>query len=189
MDDKRAAAQRFLQIVLEQTNRLNAILEDVLSLARIEKDSQKKQLVLEEAPIREILDAALTTCAARADGRRIRLICDCPAEITAKVHCGLLEQAVVNLVDNAIKYSEPGNEVRVEAVQDESGTGITVIDHGCGIEARHLHRLFERFYRVDTARSRATGGTGLGLAIVQAHCPGPWRLGQRAEQDRPGKPL
>jgi two-component system phosphate regulon sensor histidine kinase PhoR len=85
----------------------------------------------------------------------------------------LLEQAVINLLDNAIKYSEPGSEVQVLGSQSSREVTITVSDHGCGISAEHLPRIFERFYRVDKARSRKLGGTGLGLAIVkhiiQAH--------------------
>ena len=85
----------------------------------------------------------------------------------------LLEQAVINLLDNAIKYSEPGSEVQVLASQFFDEVTITVSDRGCGITAEHLPRIFERFYRVDKARSRKLGGTGLGLAIVkhivQAH--------------------
>src|SRR5262249_24100305 len=85
----------------------------------------------------------------------------------------LLEQAVINLVDNAIKYSEPSDHVQIAASAASGEIEISVRDHGCGIAEEHLPRLFERFYRVDRARSRKLGGTGLGLAIVkhivQAH--------------------
>jgi two-component system phosphate regulon sensor histidine kinase PhoR len=85
----------------------------------------------------------------------------------------LLEQAVVNLLDNAVKYSDPEKQVRLLARAVDKEIQIQVQDHGIGIEKKHLPRLFERFYRVDKARSRALGGTGLGLAIVkhiaQAH--------------------
>jgi two-component system phosphate regulon sensor histidine kinase PhoR len=84
-----------------------------------------------------------------------------------------LEQAIINLVDNAIKYSDPGRAVRIAAAQEAQALLIRVSDEGTGIEAEHLPRLFERFYRVDKARSRKLGGTGLGLSIVkhivQAH--------------------
>jgi len=78
-----------------------------------------------------------------------------------------LEQAVVNLLDNAIKYSNPQAVVEVCAAREGAELVIRVKDQGCGIEAKHLPRLFERFYRVDKARSRELGGTGLGLAIVR----------------------
>jgi two-component system phosphate regulon sensor histidine kinase PhoR len=79
----------------------------------------------------------------------------------------LLEQAVVNLIDNAVKYSAAGQTVRVEAGRADGEVFIRVIDQGCGIGSEHLPRIFERFYRVDKARSRKLGGTGLGLAIVK----------------------
>ena len=93
--------------------------------------------------------------------------------MVAEVDPSLIEQAVVNLLDNAIKYSDDGGIVRVEAAQGEGQIIIVLQDQGCGIDKKHLPRLFERFYRVDKARSRQLGGTGLGLAIakhiVQAH--------------------
>ena len=91
----------------------------------------------------------------------------CPAEITARIDAPLLEQAVVNLLDNAVKYSDPEKEVHVEAVQSDGEMVIHVRDQGRGIAKEHLPRLSERFYRVDKARSRKMGGTGLGLAIVK----------------------
>ena len=78
-----------------------------------------------------------------------------------------MEQAVINLIDNAIKYSLAGQTILVDAVRAESEVVIRVQDHGCGIGREHLPRIFERFYRVDPARSRKLGGTGLGLAIVK----------------------
>ena len=84
-----------------------------------------------------------------------------------------MEQAVINLIDNAIKYSNSEKEINVILNQSELENVITIIDQGCGIANHHLPHLFERFYRVDNARSRELGGTGLGLAIVkhiaQAH--------------------
>jgi two-component system phosphate regulon sensor histidine kinase PhoR len=118
-------------------------------------------------------------CLPRAEDRNIRLDVTCDESIEAEVNAPLLEQALINLVDNAIKYSDPGRTVWIgvsvdaRATADESTVQITVRDEGCGIEAEHLPRLFERFYRVDKARSRKLGGTGLGLSIVkhivQAH--------------------
>jgi two-component system phosphate regulon sensor histidine kinase PhoR len=162
-----ATAERFVRIVLDETNRLNAIINDVLSLARIEKESEDRQIILEPAGVGDIVAASIAQCAEQASVRRIQLVFDCPADYSAKVHPSLLQQAIVNLIDNAIKYSPEGSEVRVEVVREGDGICIAVVDHGCGIEARHLPRLFERFYRVDPARSRQTGGTGLGLALVK----------------------
>jgi two-component system phosphate regulon sensor histidine kinase PhoR len=106
-------------------------------------------------------------CQKKAADRRIAVEIQCPEDLAAAVNPPLLEQAVVNLLDNAIKYSEPGGSIRLAASQEAADVVIRVEDHGCGIEPRHLPRLFERFYRVDKARSRELGGTGLGLAIVK----------------------
>lgn len=164
----RELTERFFKIIVAQTDRLAAILDDVLSLARIEKQDETQQIQLESVPLHGVIEAAASSCTPQAEAHSIRLHCQCPDDLSARVHPGLLEQALVNLIDNAIKYSEPGKEVWVDAsVVPGSGVCLTVADQGCGIEARHLHRLFERFYRVDASRSRKTGGTGLGLAIVK----------------------
>ncbi len=93
------------------------------------------------------------------------LVCD--DDIQARINAPLLEQAIVNLIDNAVKYSEPGAAVEIRVEQQEGQTTISVKDTGCGIPAEHLSRIFERFYVVDKSRSRKLGGTGLGLAIVK----------------------
>jgi two-component system phosphate regulon sensor histidine kinase PhoR len=121
----------------------------------------------------------VTAVTASDDGLAGRIVVACPddpadpADLTATVNAPLLGQAIVNLIDNALKYSEPDTQVVVSGFQRGGQIGITVRDHGRGIEERHIARLFERFYRVDRARSRKLGGTGLGLAIVkhivQAH--------------------
>lgn len=96
-----------------------------------------------------------------------------PKELRARVNGPLLEQALVNLIDNAVKYSGPGSSVQVEAVKEAGQVMVKVTDQGVGIPQEHLPRLFETSYRVDDSRSRQGGGTGLGLAIVkhiaQAH--------------------
>ena len=118
--------------------------------------------------------AAVEPCARQAAALGIRVELEQEPDLRANVHPVLLEQAVSNLLDNAIKYGGAGKWVGV-AARREAGGGITIAvsDRGPGIEPRHFDRLFERFYRVDRARSRSIGGTGLGLAIVkhiaQAH--------------------
>jgi two-component system phosphate regulon sensor histidine kinase PhoR len=167
------AAQRFLKIVARQADRLNAIVEDLLSLSRIEQGAERGDIPLEGTRIRAVLEAAIQTCRHKAKKKDIELALDCDRDLATQLNAELLEQAVVNLIDNAIKYSDTGSSVRVQAVAPDAGIAIAVQDHGCGITAEHLPRLFERFYRVDKARSREMGGTGLGLAIVkhiaQAH--------------------
>ena len=166
-------AENFLRIVARQTERLNEIIDDLLSLSRIEKDAERGQIFLTTQRIKGVLAAAIEVCASKAQDRGISVQLDCPEDLRARVNAPLLEQAVVNLVDNAIKYSEGNREVRVEAERSGPEVLVRVRDQGSGIPAEHLPRLFERFYRVDSGRSRQSGGTGLGLAIVkhiaQAH--------------------
>jgi two-component system, OmpR family, phosphate regulon sensor histidine kinase PhoR len=166
-------AQRFLKIIGSHAERLNNIIEDLLSLSKIEQSEQAANLPLTLAPLRPVLEAAVHSCQPQAAAKQIELSLVCDEALLARIDPPLLEQAVINLVDNAIKYSEPGRQVQIEAQADEQEIGLAVRDHGCGIAAEHLPRLFERFYRVDRARSRKLGGTGLGLAIVkhivQAH--------------------
>ncbi|HPP54931.1 MAG TPA: ATP-binding protein, partial [Thermoguttaceae bacterium] len=106
-------------------------------------------------------------CRPKAEEKQIQVQLDCPENLQAARNPALLEQAVVNLLDNAIKYSPEGQPVHVEAFLEGQEVVIRVRDHGCGIPPEHLERIFERFYRVDKARSRKLGGTGLGLAIVK----------------------
>ncbi|MGD0383163.1 MAG: ATP-binding protein [Thermoguttaceae bacterium] len=165
--------QRFLQIVATQTDRLNAIIEDLLTLSRIEQEAEKAEIILAPGQIKNVLDTAIEVCQMKAAGKDIRMELNCDEKLQAPINPPLLEQAVINLLDNAIKYSPPGQAIYLSANNIADEVVIQVRDHGCGIGREHLPRIFERFYRVDKARSRKLGGTGLGLAIVkhiaQAH--------------------
>jgi two-component system, OmpR family, phosphate regulon sensor histidine kinase PhoR len=171
--DNPADAKRFLQIVAKQADRLAAIIEDLLALSRIEQSEGADNLPVEQAAIGGVLAAVAADCEPRAAERSIALETRCDPVLVAEVNAPLLEQAVINLVDNAIKYSDAGRTVWMEAEAADGELVIRIRDEGCGIAAEHLPRLFERFYRVDRARSRKLGGTGLGLSIVkhivQAH--------------------
>lgn len=171
--DEPQNARRFLEIIMKQADRLNAIIEDLLSLSRIEKESGESQIVREESGLKELLESAIQDCSRKAMEKGIKVALVCPDDLRVRVNSPLLGQAVVNLIDNAVKYSEPDGIIEVVALKNASDIVIRVRDQGLGIEASHLPRLFERFYRVDPARSRKLGGTGLGLAIVkhiaQAH--------------------
>lgn len=160
-------ARRFLEIVSKQSDRLNAILGDLLTLSRIEEGERKTGIPLETRAVHESLAAAVQLCASKAAAKSIAIELDCGESLMACINPSMLEQAVANLVDNAIKYSDAGSAVRVCAATESDEVVIRVQDHGCGIPAEHLPRLFERFYRVDKARSRSLGGTGLGLSIVK----------------------
>jgi two-component system phosphate regulon sensor histidine kinase PhoR len=165
--------ERFLGIISNQVDRLNAIIEDLLLLSKIEQYEEKKEIEMEQARLKHVLESAIQICEVKAAKKNINIDLACEDELTARINPPLLEQAVVNLIDNAIKASEPGGAVKIEAFKKEEGITIEVHDQGCGIAKEHIPRLFERFYRVDKARSRKLGGTGIGLAIVkhiaQAH--------------------
>jgi two-component system, OmpR family, phosphate regulon sensor histidine kinase PhoR len=160
-------AERFLDIIIAQTDRLDVIIEDLLTLSRVEQDSEKGDVVLQDASINEVVEAVVKACRFKAEEKNIQLQGAIEEEFTARINATLLEQAIVNLVDNAIKYSEPGKTIRVEVARKPHEIAIAVTDQGCGIPKEHLNRIFERFYRVDKARSRKVGGTGLGLSIVK----------------------
>jgi two-component system phosphate regulon sensor histidine kinase PhoR len=178
-------AERFLGIISRHVDRLNTIIEDLLMLSRIENEAEQGEIKREKIRLRDILQNALQIARPQAEEKRIRIELAGDEELLAMVDPVLLEQAVVNLLDNAVKYSDPEKRVRISAEADGDGIRIDVRDQGIGIDKRHLPRLFERFYRVDKARSRAAGGTGLGLAIVkhiaQAHG------GQVTVESRPGE--
>jgi two-component system phosphate regulon sensor histidine kinase PhoR len=166
-------SRRFLEIANRQSDRLNAIIEDLLALSRLERDAEAAGIDLVGESLLPLLESAIQSCATAAEAANVQIRLFCSGELTARVNSPLLEQAVVNLVDNAIKYSDAQKTVNIEGWQDGNQVFIKVQDRGHGIPKDHLPRLFERFYRVDAARSRAIGGTGLGLAIVkhivQAH--------------------
>lgn len=166
-------ARRFLDIMARQADRLNAIIEDLLQLSRIEEEADQQAIRIENQELGPTLRSAMECCQHKADARQMAVELVCEPGLRARFNAPLLEQAVINLLDNAIKYSPPGSPVRIEAGLEGGETAIRVRDRGPGIPAEHQPRLFERFYRVDKARSRQMGGTGLGLAIVkhiaQAH--------------------
>jgi two-component system phosphate regulon sensor histidine kinase PhoR len=171
--DNAEDARRFLGIIEKHVNRLEAIIEDLLSLSRIEQEAETHDIHLSEASLLDVLQNAIQVCQVAAALKKARIDLSCSEHLVAGMDAQLLEQAVVNLLDNAIKYSDEGSSIQLSCTEGENEIVITVKDPGCGIEKRHLPRIFERFYRVDKARSRHLGGTGLGLAIVkhitQAH--------------------
>lgn len=169
--DDAEESKRFLAIIEKHVNRLAAIIEELMHLSRIEQG--QTEIHMTDGSVKEMLRTAMGVCQRDADGKSIRLDLDCPQDLTLTMDPLLMEQAVVNLMENAIKFSEAGTSVRIGAQPKDGQILLTVADEGPGIAKKHLPRLFERFYRVDKARSRNAGGTGLGLAIVkhivQAH--------------------
>lgn len=159
--------ERFLDRVLGQSGRLASLVTDLLSLSRLESGGVPELLPLDA---RETIEDSIRTLRPTAEAKGVGLEIDLPDQpLTLKGEEETLRQAVGNLLDNAIKYTPEGGCVRVRARLLEAAGRIEIVvcDTGIGIEERHLERIFERFYRVDKARSRAVGGTGLGLAIVK----------------------
>jgi two-component system sensor histidine kinase SenX3 len=148
-----------------EADRLNRIIDDLLDLSRIEANEAPNQALV---PVAQFVGEATDSLQQVAATMDVTLnVGDLPAGLAVPGERRDLVSAVCNLVDNAIKYSEPGGVVMVAVTVVPSGVAIAVSDTGVGIPARDLERIFERFYRVDRARSRSTGGTGLGLSIVR----------------------
>lgn len=159
-------AARFLDIMEKQTERMEAIIEDLLSLSRLEQ-SEGRPLATVRFALRPVLQSAmeLVSEAARKRAVEVELSADEALELDGSP--SLIEQAILNLLDNAVKFSPSRGRVELHADCASNSIRITVRDHGIGIPAKEHPRIFERFYRVDRARSRELGGTGLGLAIVK----------------------
>ena len=165
LDDQQHNRQ-FVEIIRTSAVRLNSIAGDLLILSELESGTDPSEP--EVISIRGVLDGALATLAGEARQRDVRLIGDQIEDTFVAGSRLRLEQALLNLVANAIKFNRPGGEVRVRAAQTSDGdVEITIADTGVGIPSEDLPRIFERFYRVDKARSRQVGGTGLGLSIVK----------------------
>jgi len=165
--------ERFLTIIDKHVNRLTAIIEDLMKLSKIEQQDEKSDIHLEESSVKSVISSAIQTCREKAKAKRITIDLVCPEDISFQCDSRLMTQAMVNLLDNAINYSNEKSDIKISASLTNDEITIRFQDHGIGIPKENLSRLFERFYRVDKARSRELGGTGLGLAIVkhiaQAH--------------------
>ena len=166
LEDREHAA-RFLDIIASNGDRLHAIIEDLLSLSRLEQTEQMAGLVRRETVLRHVIDTAMQDCGAKAASRQVTVTTACDPDLQLSVNASLIEQAIVNLLDNAINYSKAGSTIHITASRQSNEVTVCVQDEGIGIPQEHLPRIFERFYRVDKARSRERGGTGLGLAIVK----------------------
>ncbi len=173
---------RFLEIVARNASRLGALVEDLLSISFLESSNSKERVTMASTPVNGLIDWVDAELGPAAEARGVKLTRNIESDLQLHANALLIEQAIGNLVSNAIRYSPRGSSIEISARTSdasqksssntigESGIGmavITVTDQGPGIPEKHLPRLFERFYRVDSARSREDGGTGLGLAIVK----------------------
>ncbi len=158
-------AERFLKIIERNTSRLDLLIQDVLAMSALE--SGRIKLSLQPVPLRPLAEKVLADLKTRTDAKGVKLVNDL-SELTALADANRLEQVFANLVDNAIKYGRVEGTVIIGGRQtDVDKLEIFVQDDGPGIPPESLDRIFERFYRVDKARSREQGGTGLGLSIVK----------------------
>ena len=156
---------RFLRKIRRQSNRLSALVSDLLTLSRIESSTESPERVLD---LRSAAGEVLNLLGPASEERGLELVAEFPdgaVEVVGEEEA--IRQALSNLVDNAVKYSSAGGRVLVRLQAENGRAVLEVQDEGPGIASEHLDRIFERFYRVDRARSRELGGTGLGLAIVK----------------------
>ncbi|MBX3190608.1 MAG: HAMP domain-containing protein [Labilithrix sp.] len=158
--------KQFLEIVHRQAQRIGALVEQLLALSELEA-RDRHEIARERVSLVSTAQHVAETVRGRAEQRRVRVAIDVPDDVVALADPEGVERALINLVDNAIKYGSEGGEVKILAAREGAKVKVSVVDDGPGIAPAHVPRLFERFYRVDPGRSRAHGGAGLGLSIVK----------------------
>jgi two-component system OmpR family sensor kinase len=154
-----------LAIVQDETRRLSRLVDDLLNLARA--DGGTRPLDFEDLYLNDVVESCCQAVKPLASRKGISLTPDCPVEVAFRGDARLLDRMVSSLLDNAIRYTPEGGEVRVTLEAGNPHARLVVSDNGIGIPEEHASRVFDRFYRVDKSRSRAEGGFGLGLAIVK----------------------
>lgn len=164
LKDKEIARQ-FLGIINEESRRLQSLIQDLLTLSKLENEDSKLELTLVNT--RKLIDDVIPVLKQQADQKGIQLIIDNDSEIDFLADLNGIKQVMINLVANAINYTPKDGRVTLNVKEEQDFIHLCVKDTGIGIPKEELPRIFERFYRVDKARSRNTGGTGLGLAIVK----------------------
>ncbi|HOK54377.1 MAG TPA: ATP-binding protein [Armatimonadota bacterium] len=159
------AAEQFAQSIVSEIDRLVRLSDDLLEIAKTEV--QQRPIHKEEVRIAEVAADATAKIQPVADQKSVSLVLDIDPELVIQADKDAIWQILVNLIDNAVNYTSGGGEVKVSTVVQDGFISVSVADTGIGIPAADIPRIFERFYRVDKARSRASGGTGLGLSIVK----------------------
>ena len=158
-------AREFAGRILANADRMQRLVDDLLDLSRIESGAWHPEL--EELRVEPLVADAWTSLHPTPETRGVRLTMDVPEDVTVVADRDALFQVLSNLLDNAVRYSPDGSTIRLRVRTSDDGTRFEVTDDGPGIPSAQLERVFERFYRVDAARSREAGGTGLGLSIVK----------------------
>jgi len=160
-----ANKRRFVQLIDEDATRLSRLIDDLLALSQIE--SQAVPLKLAAVPLKPLVESVIASCQSAMAQRGIQCERALPESLAVRADADRLRQILANLLENAIKYNKDHGSIQVTATREREMIKVTVSDTGIGIPAHDLPRIFERFYRVDKARSRELGGTGLGLSIVK----------------------
>lgn len=156
---------RFLSTLVKESERLSLLIDDLLEIAT--REAGRVHAHKNEVLVRDVVDRILLVCGPEAVRNELDITVNVPEDSTAYADERQLEQVIGNLLDNAVKYTPQGGAVTISSSEDETNTIISVSDTGIGIPQADVARIFERFYRVDKARSRQLGGTGLGLSIVK----------------------
>ncbi|MDG4656541.1 ATP-binding protein [Ectobacillus antri] len=182
MEDRKFR-EHFLSIILKESDRMQSLIEDLLDLSRIEQ--QGFQMNMAKVDVKQLIEEIAVILQAKAVDKEMNLRVMIPTSITVMGDAHRLKQIFINLINNAILYTPSGGTIEVSATEEKNRVRICVSDTGIGISEEEIPRIFERFYRIDKARSRNTGGTGLGLSIVkhlvEAH------NGEITVQSTPGK--
>ncbi|MFH1355111.1 MAG: ATP-binding protein, partial [Candidatus Omnitrophota bacterium] len=164
LDDKKNS-RHFLEIIQNHTNRLDSLINDLLSLSHLE--SRQIELKREEVNLKELSDEVISGFKSQLKKKSITVTNELPKDLSLKIDRDRIEQVFTNLMDNAIKFNKDKGLIKIYSQESSGKIKIVVEDSGIGIPAKDTSRLFERFYRVDKNRSRELGGTGLGLSIVK----------------------
>jgi two-component system phosphate regulon sensor histidine kinase PhoR len=164
--DDQANRKRFVEIIREHAQRLARLTDDLLKLSRIE--AGRLELELRPVSVAALVNRCVETARLKAESKRLRITVELPEDLPpVRGDAAQLDEVLQNLLDNALQYTPPGGQINVTARSNGKEVIFTVADTGIGIPESDLERIFERFYRVDAARSREAGGTGLGLSIAR----------------------
>ena len=159
--------QHFLQIIYQQGNKLTGIIDDLLTLSALELSEVNKKITVDNVRVVTVIESAVNLCEQKAKINNIPLFIECNSDIMCRLNSRLIEQAIINLIENAINYSYDGCEVKIRVNNNINFVVISVIDSGIGIPDDQLERVFERFYQINSVNKIRKSGSGLGLSIAK----------------------